>query len=97
MRPNVGVGQGMELRNRALPIGASAHGTDGQRATMTLAVAPDKRVSNVGQARQQHFEADFIALLGFASVSLPGHSSAGAAAGDSELELGSTAAAERLS
>ena len=26
--PGVGVGQGMELRNRALPIGASANGTD---------------------------------------------------------------------
>ena len=72
MRPGVSVGQGMELRNRALPIGASANGTDQQRAAMVLAVALEECATNGGQVRQQHFEAEIIPPLGFASRLLPG-------------------------
>jgi hypothetical protein len=42
----------MELRNRALPIGASANGTDRQRAAMTRAVALEQCATDGGQVRQ---------------------------------------------
>jgi hypothetical protein len=52
MLPYVRVGQGMELSNRAHPIIARAHGADRQPATMLRAAAPEKRATNVKQARQ---------------------------------------------
>ena len=69
MGSDVGVGQGMELRNRARPIVARANGTDRQRAAMVRAVALDERATNVGQARHQHFEAVIIPPLGLVVAS----------------------------
>ena len=50
MGPGAGVGQSMELRNRAQSIVAGAHGTNRQPAAMVRAVALEEGAPDGGQA-----------------------------------------------
>ena len=97
MGPGVlGVGQGMELRNRARPIIAGANGTDRQPAAMVLAVALEERATDGGQARQQHMEVVIIQPLGLVPRLPPRPIRTGAATGGWDCERGGTDAGERL-